>query len=48
LPYRAIQLRRLARGQAELSHPLLDAIPWLLLVLLLGQWLLKFLGLWFA
>lgn len=45
LPYRGIQLRRLARGRSELKHPALPVIPWILLVVFLVQWLLKITGL---
>jgi hypothetical protein len=45
LPYRAVQLRRLARGQDELRHPALDAILWLLVAGFFVQWLLKISGL---
>ena len=45
VPYRAVQLRRLARGQDELKHPALDAILWLLVAGFFVQWLLKISGL---
>ena len=45
LPYRGIQLRRLARGQSELRHPVLAVTAGLLLAGFLVQWLLKTSGL---
>lgn len=40
-PYRLWQLRRLARGRPEARLPLLGLLPWLLLGVLLVQWLLR-------
>lgn len=45
LPYRGIQLARLARGRAPWSHPLLKGGLWLLFAALVVQWLLSLFGL---
>jgi hypothetical protein len=45
VPYRAVQLRRLARGREELKHPALHGILWLLVAAFFVQWLLKTFGL---
>ena len=41
IPYRLIQIRRLRRGQPELSHWTLRASLWLILVLFLAQWIMR-------
>ncbi len=47
IPYRAIQLRRLAAGRPPLAGPWLTAIPWFLVAAMLIQWLVKLmLGIW--
>ena len=45
LPYRGLQLRRLARGRSELKHPALMLVLWLLVPVFLIQWLLRLSGL---
>ena len=44
LPYRGMQLWRLARGKKELKCPLLLAVPWLLGAGFVVQWVLKISG----
>ncbi len=41
IPYRLVQVRRLRRGRCELNHWTLSALPWLLVVAILGQWILR-------
>jgi len=41
IPFRAWQMRRIARGRHEWRHPALAALPWILLAALLGQWAWK-------
>jgi hypothetical protein len=45
LPYRLMQLARLARGHPPWTHPLLAAVLWLVTAGLLAEWLVKMLGL---
>jgi hypothetical protein len=47
LPYRAVQIGRVARGRQPWSHPFLAAGAWLLLAGLIVQWLVRITGLLF-
>lgn len=44
IPYRAMRIRRLARGRQPRTHPLLAGGLWFVAAGLFGQWLLKILG----
>lgn len=44
IPYRLVQIRRLRRGRPLLSHWTLTVVPWLLVIAILGQWVLKMAG----
>jgi len=45
LPYRGLQLWRLARGRKQLEHRALVVLPWVLMIGMLIQWVLKTAGL---
>lgn len=48
VPYRILQLRRIGRGCPEFTHWALRILPWLLIVAILGQWVLRSAGALFA